>query len=190
MRKFILPLIGAAAFTFETAASAQVTIDAYNTDVAVVDDQGITFAVGLLELGGASPFDHFVTFTEALDGTYGFTLTTTASTQSPGGAIVPATDLDFSAAWVSDAFGGTWNLLPDMDNTDVNEDWGLASLFLPAGTYTLHIQGTRGLNTQYSGGIAFAAIPEPASWAMMLFGFGAVGFAMRRRRRPVLAQIA
>jgi hypothetical protein len=24
-------------------------------------------------------------------------------------------------------------------------------------------------------------IPEPASWAMMLFGFGAVGTAMRRR---------
>ena len=30
-----------------------------------------------------------------------------------------------------------------------------------------------------------AAVPEPASWAMMLLGFGAIGFAMRRsRRRP------
>ena len=26
------------------------------------------------------------------------------------------------------------------------------------------------------------AVPEPATWAMMLFGFGAVGFAMRRRK--------
>ena len=26
------------------------------------------------------------------------------------------------------------------------------------------------------------AVPEPATWAMMLFGFGAVGFGMRRRR--------
>lgn len=34
------------------------------------------------------------------------------------------------------------------------------------------------------------AIPEPATWAMMLLGFGAVGFAMRRRRAPVLAQAA
>ncbi len=28
-----------------------------------------------------------------------------------------------------------------------------------------------------------AAVPEPATWAMMLLGFGAIGGAMRRRRR-------
>jgi hypothetical protein len=33
------------------------------------------------------------------------------------------------------------------------------------------------------------AIPEPGTWAMMLLGFGAVGFAMRRRRSERL-QIA
>jgi hypothetical protein len=30
-----------------------------------------------------------------------------------------------------------------------------------------------------------AAVPEPATWAMMLFGFGLVGSAMRRSRRSV-----
>ena len=29
---------------------------------------------------------------------------------------------------------------------------------------------------------AVAAVPEPATWAMMLLGFAAVGFALRRRR--------
>ncbi|MBA2466428.1 MAG: PEPxxWA-CTERM sorting domain-containing protein, partial [Sphingomonas sp.] len=36
------------------------------------------------------------------------------------------------------------------------------------------------------------AVPEPATWAMMLIGFGATGAAMRRRRkvahhRPLVA---
>jgi len=35
---------------------------------------------------------------------------------------------------------------------------------------------------------ALAGVPEPATWAMMIAGFGAVGGAMRRRAaRPVLA---
>lgn len=35
-----------------------------------------------------------------------------------------------------------------------------------------------------------SVVPEPSTWAMMLLGFGAVGFSMRRRRRPHLLQIA
>lgn len=31
--------------------------------------------------------------------------------------------------------------------------------------------------------VAVASVPEPASWALMLAGFGAVGFAMRRRAK-------
>lgn len=35
------------------------------------------------------------------------------------------------------------------------------------------------------------AVPEPGTWAMMLMGFGAAGFAMRRRRRSDgLSQLA
>jgi hypothetical protein len=35
-----------------------------------------------------------------------------------------------------------------------------------------------------------AAVPEPATWGMMLLGFGGIGMAMRRSRKPVLSQIA
>lgn len=35
----------------------------------------------------------------------------------------------------------------------------------------------------------FTPVPEPATWLMMILGFGAIGAAMRRRRRP-LAQLA
>jgi hypothetical protein len=39
-------------------------------------------------------------------------------------------------------------------------------------------------------GFSPAAVPEPGTWAMMLLGFGAVGFAMRRRRPALLTQVA
>ena len=42
-----------------------------------------------------------------------------------------------------------------------------------------------GLVTASSSPVA-AAVPEPATWAMMLIGFGAVGFGMRRRTRAQL----
>jgi len=41
-----------------------------------------------------------------------------------------------------------------------------------------------------AGGDVGAAVPEPAAWAMMIVGFGGVGAVMRRRRTPVLAEMA
>lgn len=35
-----------------------------------------------------------------------------------------------------------------------------------------------------------SVVPEPATWGMMLMGFGAVGYAMRRRRKTFLTQVA
>lgn len=34
------------------------------------------------------------------------------------------------------------------------------------------------------------AVPEPATWAMMLVGFGGIGFAMRRRKSKVTTNVA
>ena len=43
-----------------------------------------------------------------------------------------------------------------------------------------------GITTQPPG-IGTGAVPEPSTWAMMLIGFGATGYAMRRRRAKVVA---
>lgn len=50
------------------------------------------------------------------------------------------------------------------------------SVSLPAGTTI----GTARIN-------AVAAVPEPATWMMMIFGFGVLGLSMRRGRRRQLA---
>jgi len=53
-------------------------------------------------------------------------------------------------------------------------------------TNLLTINGTTFGDASYSGTLSFggatAAVPEPATWGLMLLGFGAVGFSMRRKR--------
>ena len=38
--------------------------------------------------------------------------------------------------------------------------------------------------------ISISAVPEPATWAMMLLGFGAIGMGMRRQRKTAVRQLA
>ncbi len=60
---------------------------------------------------------------------------------------------------------------------------GTNGLFSATGTDGTQFLGFRLNSSQNSFEIDnVAAVPEPATWAMMLFGFGAVGFGMRRRR--------
>jgi hypothetical protein len=54
------------------------------------------------------------------------------------------------------------------------------------GVFQFSAQGTNVTSMSFSA----QAVPEPGTWALMLLGFGGIGLAMRRRRRPALAQIA
>ena len=62
-------------------------------------------------------------------------------------------------------------------------------------TYRVDLTGGNGTLTdtffaQFGAG-ATAAVPEPATWAMMLLGFGAMGVSLRRRRKLTnIAQVA
>jgi hypothetical protein len=68
-------------------------------------------------------------------------------------------------------------------------------ILLTSGTHTLFVNGALAAgisNASYSGtlNISPAPVPEPAAWALMLLGFGAIGVTMRRRQKPILAQLA
>lgn len=61
-----------------------------------------------------------------------------------------------------------------------------------AGTQTLVISGTSGPagDGSYSGNVIFAAVPEAATWLMMMAGIGFTGFALRRRKQPTTVNYA
>lgn len=64
---------------------------------------------------------------------------------------------------------------------------GVASISNPQ---KLVISGNSTDNTgSYTGSVTFkSAVPEPATWALMILGFGVVGYAMRRRPSVRFAQ--
>ena len=179
MPKLLLGVVGATALAVGSAAGAVVTVDSSTTVVSGPTTVADTTTIGFTEASLSSPtFLETVVFTNTLAGLYSITLTTS----SP--------DVDFTSAVLS-GLGGPYNLV-EIDDDGTNEFWRLANpVTLGASTYTLSINGNNSGAGSLGGSITIRqAVPEPATWAMMLLGFGAVGCAMRRRRNPVLAQLA
>lgn len=72
--------------------------------------------------------------------------------------------------------------------TDPNQETGsLSNIPLFANVFnTLTVTYLSRGDGQYSGTLSFtpnSPVPEPATWAMMLAGFGFIGFAMRRKQQ-------
>lgn len=191
MRKLILGLIGASALGMASGANATLLISSTNGIVVAgpTTQDNINYSFGYTGSGTTSPFTETVQWMNTLGGLYGITLSTVA-TVADG-----PDDVDITAAFITGTGINTpINLMANPFNTDAIENYALSGLGLGAGTYTLTIEGTRGATGSYGGNVAFQfvdrGVPEPATWAMMLLGLGAVGWQLRRRRQPVLAQAA
>jgi PEP-CTERM motif len=181
MRMLLLGSVGAALLTIGSAAGAAVTVD---SSTLVVDGPATVADVTVIGFTDAdldSPsFSESLIYTNTLAGLYSITLTTSS----------PA--VDFTSAILS-GLGGPYNLV-EIEDDGTNEFWRLANpITLDPSTYTLTINGNNSGAGSLGGSITIrpsVAVPEPATWTMMLLGFGAVGYAMRRRRRPTLMQAA
>jgi hypothetical protein len=127
-----------------------------------------TDTLGLFTLTGAAqtyntPFTLFVAFTQpgALMGSYIASITGSVSGDNLGGVFINFDNAPHLFTYAGGAFTLTVN------------DLGVSAT---------------GLATPVTGQIQ--AVPEPATWGLMLLGFGGMGMMLRRRRRPALAQIA
>src|SRR5947209_18424600 len=184
MRKLVLGLIGASVLGMASAANATLIISSKSGIVVAgpTTTDNVNYSFGYTASGTTSPFTETVQWMNTLGGTYGLTLSTVASLATgPADADGPdsADDVDITAAFITGTgIVGQIDLGPNPFNTDAIENYALSGLGLGAGTYTLTIEGLRGTTGSYGGNVSFQFthdLPEPATWAMMLLGFGAIG---------------
>jgi hypothetical protein len=88
----------------------------------------------------------------------------------------------------------TRDTVPGAGTCGANETWSLNDVPITAGALDqIIVSGLSRGNGSYGGNLTFTpnAVPEPATWAMMLFGFAGIGWQLRRKRTgAALAQFA
>lgn len=186
MRKMVFALFAGALAFGSTAANATLTVTSCDSSLSggCTYDNSLAPAQSTISWSdanvGTSPFSATIDFSNTLAGNYFVSLTTASpNVMFDSLAIYRLVMGTPTGAPVLQYMGGSTD-----DIHKVPGSFG-------AGDYRLTFSGT----TTGGGGEAgtlsfFAAVPEPATWAMMLVGFAGIGMAMRRRRRPFLAQLA
>jgi hypothetical protein len=159
-----------------------------SSDLLLSNGEGQAKVTGALNTGTSNPND-----------TFGIT------------AFNIALENDALFDWIELSLTGSgtvsFSLLDDMGNLFTSDDDGSFIFDLTNGQnkfafQAIDGQSIAGLSFTVAGGTvetvsqvrigqaAAAAVPEPATWALMLIGFGGIGFTMRRRRKPALMQLA
>jgi len=118
-----------------------------------------------------------------------YTLTFSYSHNIFGGSSDPAPS--FSAAF---SVGNLLGSVTHSSGTNMDLDWKTytGSFVGNGGFETLNFTNTSpttGNAGIFLDAISVSAAPEPATWMMMIGGFGVAGVAMRRRRRETLATV-
>lgn len=190
MRRFLIALAGATALTVASAANAAITIGSSGASsgmasVLVTDNVNnpnkLEFDTTNALAGSVTSFFNFFS-DSASTGVFSVTTATNpASTVSllqlftGGSASVNGSTLFNSATGSGSSLSLNTSLLPDT--------WYTFS-------YTANLATAGNVSGPASFYVATAAVPEPATWGLMLLGFAGIGMTLGRRRRPVLSQLA
>jgi hypothetical protein len=181
MRKLALAVTAVSAFALAPSANAANLIETYTPGDPEFTVSGDVFSGPIsadLSVSGivAGDFTHTFSFTIPQTGVGSGSVTTSAS------FLGEVNDTDFTSV----LFNGTPVNLDVIAGGLVEIAWATDVPITAGVLNNLVINGVSRGNGSYGGQLTFTpvqgAIPEPSTWAMMLFGFGAVGFGMRRRK--------
>jgi hypothetical protein len=218
MRTLILGLVGASALTVASAASAAITIGSITPGTNPYSGPAPTFTFEGGPSTPPTSGGQVVTGTNGLlnaqpYGSTGFYYTVGPNAGSPGTIDITSIGdiFNISLLWGSVDTYNTLQFLAS-DGVTVLASFVGNDIFNPANgnrtdpntnpIVSFNVTGTDISNLSYLrlsstqnafeiDNIAFnSGVPEPATWGMMLLGFAGIGVAMRRRRRPALAQVA
>ena len=184
MRKLVYTFVGAAALASASIAGAAVTVNGATglnspdpTSPGSLVTNGSITTINFGQNPVSTPtFSGSFSLTNTLSDLYSIVI----STSTPG--------VTFSSAQLVGP-GGPYTLMPFPDSTSLK----LAATIIPSGTFTFNFSGNAPPGSGALTGnvtIMAAPVPEAATWAMMILGFGAMGVMVRRRRRTTLPQLA
>lgn len=101
--------------------------------------------------------------------------------------INSATDLDISSVMVNGMTAAK-----TLSSDGLSEFFNISNVPIMFGQLNvISVTGLSRGNGSYGGNATFTpAVPEPATWALMIGGFGAIGATMRRRKSRVIGAFA
>jgi hypothetical protein len=180
----------------------------FYTDDSQVADGILTSSIGQTAIGATDFLTNFVFYVPFLgSGSGSVTSNVTFRTVNGSPVLITASDLDFTRVFLTAIAGGpapgtSYNspvtpvgsplfdsgVLPGVSGAA--EQVAVSSVTLTPGTwYSLVVSGIGRGAGRFGGEFGFfstpASVPESSTWAMMILGMGAVGYAMRRRRQSV-----
>jgi hypothetical protein len=195
----IFGLAGAAAHAgtiLNDTATSQVQVEYFGPigqSFTAIDDQLVSIGFKLGTLNQGFPNDPVTVDLYSGTGTGGTLLASDTLTLPASLDYTAFTNFDFSGTTLT--VGGIYSAVVSIDGSSPHTGIGLSLTdTYSGGTAFSQNLGDAGCNPgacdlafQVVGTSAAGAVPEPATWAMMILGFGAAGAALRQRRRTAAA---